>query len=73
MDSRLREVILLFYCAQYSKTDSPDQERWVTSGKRTPECHKDDEEPGAPAFSGKAERPGTVQPGEEKKGSYQFL
>ena len=39
------------------------------------EGHKDDEGPEASPLGGKAERPGAVQPGEEKteRGSYQYL
>ena len=54
---------------------SPVQERQRTTGESSVEGHKDDEGPEASPLGGKAERPGAVQPGEDKteRGSYQYL
>jgi len=44
---------------------SPVQERWGATGKSPAEGHRNDLGPGVSLFSGKAVRPGTVQPGED--------
>ena len=75
------QQILLFYPGQAISgllcpvLNSSVQERQGTSRESPLEGHTDDEGPGVSPLRGKAERPGAVQPGEEKaeRGSYQYL